>query len=57
MNIRPSNYRRWLRHCVYDLALWFAFSSYACVALGNYRVDVVHAAITGLDCFSVENIM
>ncbi len=42
---------------VYDLALPLAFSNYACVVLTNYRLDVVHAAITDLDCVSVENLM
>ncbi len=42
---------------VYDLTLWLAFSSYACVVLRNYRLDIVHAAITDLDCVSVENLV
>ncbi len=33
---------------VYDLTLWLAFSSNACVVLRNYRLDIVHAAITDL---------
>ncbi len=41
---------------VYDLTLWLPFSSYACVVLRNYRLDIVHAAITDLDCVSVENL-
>ena len=40
---------------VYDLALWLAFPNYVCVVLRNYRLDV--AAITDLDCVSVENLM
>ncbi len=39
-------------HC-----MWLAFSSYACVVLRNYRLDIVHAAITDLDCVSVENLV
>ncbi len=31
-------------------------TSYACVVLRNYRLDIVHAAITDLDCVSVENL-
>ncbi len=42
---------------VYDLTLWLASSSYACVVLRNYRLDIVHAAITDLDCVSVENLV
>ncbi len=42
---------------VYVLPLWFAFSSNACVVLRNYRLDIIHAAITDLDCVSVENLM
>ena len=42
---------------VNDLALWLAFPNYACVMLRNYRLDIVHAAITVLDCVSVENLM
>ncbi len=42
---------------VYDLALWLAFPNYACVVLRNYRLDVVHAAITDIDCLSVENLI
>ncbi len=42
---------------VYDLALWLAFSNYACVVLRSYRLDIVHAAITDLDCVPVENLM
>ncbi len=42
---------------VYDLALWLAFSNYACVMLRNYRLDIAHAAITDLDCVSVKNLM
>ena len=38
---------------VYDLTLWLAFSSYACVVLRKYRLDIAHAAITDLDCVSV----
>ena len=30
---------------VYDLALWLDFSSYTCVVLRNYRLDIPHAAI------------
>ncbi len=37
---------------VYDLTLWLASFS---VVLRNYRLDIVHAAITDLDCVSVEN--
>ncbi len=39
---------------VYDLALWLSFSNYACVALRNYRLDIVHAAITDLDMFLLK---
>ncbi len=42
---------------VCDLALWLAFPNYACVVLRNYRLDIVHAAITDLDCVSVANLM
>ena len=42
---------------VYDLALWLAFSSYACVVLRNYILDIVHAAITDPDCVSVKNLV
>ena len=42
---------------VYDLTLWLAFSSYACVVLRNYRLDIVHAPITDLGCVSVENLV
>ncbi len=42
---------------IYDLALWLAFSNCACVVLRNYRLDIVHAAITDLDCVFVENLM
>ncbi len=42
---------------VYDLTLWLASSSYACVVLRNYRLDIVHAAITDLECVSVENLV
>ncbi len=45
------------RAWVYDLALWLAFSSYACVVFRNYTLDNVHATITDLDCVSVENLM
>ncbi len=33
------------------------FSSYACVVLRNYRLDIVHAAITDLDwkCLSIRH--
>ncbi len=33
------------------------FSSYACVVLRNYRLDIVHEAKTDLDCVSVENLV
>ena len=33
------------RAWVYDLALWLVFPNYACVVLGNYRLNIVHAAI------------
>ncbi len=42
---------------VYVLTLWLAFSNFACVVLRNYRLHIVHAAITDLDCVSVENLM
>ncbi len=42
---------------VYDLTLWLASSSYACVVLRNYRLDIVHAAITDLDCVSVDCVL
>ncbi len=41
---------------VYDLALRLAFPNYACVVLRNYGLDIVHAAITDLDCVPVENL-
>ncbi len=31
---------------VYDLTLWLAFSIYVCVVLKNYRLDIVHAAMS-----------
>ncbi len=39
---------------VVTMALFFPVM-HACVVLRNYRLDIVHAAITDLDCVSVEN--